>query len=556
MIPRLVLLIALFTAPARAFSQDQSGSQPPAPVRSGSSSIAGTVVDSATGNPVPRATVTTQISSDELIVVAESNGSFRFEGIPPGKYRVYATAPGYIREGLNQHGSFFTGVVVGPGIDSEHVVFRLHPQAVVHGRVTEDRGQPVRHAAVMLYHVSSESPPQVSMVNSTQTDDLGEYRFAHIPAGAYFISVQCNPWYAQTSPRFAARNSDSASFERLGNGYTSAKIDSALDVVFPITFYPGVTDEHSASPFNLSPGDTQQADISLRAVPAVHLRVTNLPVNQNGVPGVGASRKIFGSLPAGISMSVSQISPGEFEFAGLPPGDITFFLNSDEPNGLSRVLEASVADGATLDASRIPPPASVSGRVIFPSGSPEISDGNVILFMRDNNASPAIPLRKDGSFSSSPMDPGSYHLLVQLSNSSGFIQKISASGAKLRGREISIGAGAEVKLNIALAEGVGQISGFAVLEGHSAPGVMVLLLPDSPENIDDDSRMDQSDSDGSFLLGSIVPGKYRLLAIQDGWNLDWRDPAVLKPYLTKALPLQIVPNDFKKLTLEVHAKVK
>jgi len=85
---------------------------------------------------------------------------------------------------------------------------------------------------------------------------------------------------------------------------------------------------------------------------------------------------------------------------------------------------------------------------------------------------------------------------------------------------------------------------------------MVLLLPDSLENIDDDSRMYQSESDGSFLLGSIVSRKYRLLAIQDGWNLDWRDPAVLRPYLTKALPLQIEPNDSKKFTLEVRAKIK
>jgi hypothetical protein len=95
-----------------------------------------------------------------------------------------------------------------------------------------------------------------------------------------------------------------------------------------------------------------------------------------------------------------------------------------------------------------------------------------------------------------------------------------------------------------------------MLDGHPAPGAMVLLVPDAPENIDDDSRMDQSDSDGSFLLGSIVPGKYRLLAIQDGWNLDWRDPAALKPYLTNAVPLQIVPNDSKKLTVEVQAKVR
>jgi len=55
---------------------------------------------------------------------------------------------------------------------------------------------------------------------------------------------------------------------------------------------------------------------------------------------------------------------------------------------------------------------------------------------------------------------------------------------------------------------------------------------------------------------SPIPGKYRLLAVQDDWNLDWRDPAVLKRYLTKALPLQIAPNESKKLTLEAQTKVK
>jgi hypothetical protein len=43
-----------------------------------------------------------------------------------------------------------------------------------------------------------------------------------------------------------------------------------------------------------------------------------------------------------------------------------------------------------------------------------------------------------------------------------------------------------------------------------------------------------------------------LLAIQDGWSLDWRDPMVLKPYLEKAQSLEISANDSRKMSVQVQ----
>ena len=157
----------------------------------------------------------------------------------------------------------------------------------------------------------------------------------------------------------------------------------------------------------------------------------------------------------------------------------------------------------------------------------------------------------DGSFSAAPIEAGTYRLRVDLSEAQRFIQKVSVSGAKLNGRELIIHGASDVQLTIVTAEGVGQITGFASLDSHSAAGAMVLLVPESGLDLDDDARLDQSDSDGSFTLANITPGKYRLLAIADGWSLDWHDPAVLKPYLAKAQSLQIAPGDERKLTVEV-----
>jgi hypothetical protein len=72
-------------------------------------------------------------------------------------------------------------------------------------------------------------------------------------------------------------------------------------VVYPIAFYPGVTDENSSTALVLNAGEREEANITLQAVPATHLRVTT--VKNEGVTsfGVGASRRVFGTFTFGLN---------------------------------------------------------------------------------------------------------------------------------------------------------------------------------------------------------------------------------------------------------------
>ena len=48
---------------------------------------------------------------------------------------------------------------------------------------------------------------------------------------------------------------------------------AALDVTYPLTFYPGSTDSAGASPILLHPGENASADVVMHTVPALHLRI-------------------------------------------------------------------------------------------------------------------------------------------------------------------------------------------------------------------------------------------------------------------------------------------
>jgi hypothetical protein len=59
---------------------------------------------------------------------------------------------------------------------------------------------------------------------------------------------------------------------------------------------------------------------------------------------------------------------------------------------------------------------------------------------------------------------------------------------------------------------------------------MIALVPKDPADNRELFRRDQSDLDGSFSLRSVVPGTYTVVAIENGWELDWAQPEVIARY--------------------------
>jgi hypothetical protein len=78
---------------------------------------------------------------------------------------------------------------------------------------------------------------------------------------------------------------------------------------------------------------------------------------------------------------------------------------------------------------------------------------------------------------------------------------------------------------------------------------MVVLVPRQMTALDALARRDQSDSDGSFSLRDVPPGDYTVVAIQDGWQLDWVQPQVIRRYLPGGVAVTVTDSSGKLVSL-------
>jgi hypothetical protein len=116
------------------------------------------------------------------------------------------------------------------------------------------------------------------------------------------------------------------------------------------------------------------------------------------------------------------------------------------------------------------------------------------------------------------------------------------------GNEITVGD-RPLTLAVTVSESSTQITGFARKSGKGKAGVMVVLVPADLTALPSLSRRDQSDSDGSFSLRNVVPGRYTVVAIEDGWQVDWSRPEVIARYLPGGFPVTVTSSSGKLLTL-------
>ena len=75
--------------------------------------------------------------------------------------------------------------------------------------------------------------------------------------------------------------------------------------------------------------------------------------------------------------------------------------------------------------------------------------------------------------------------------------------------------------------------------GKGFAGAMVVLDPKNPEDHRDLFRRDQSDLDGTFSLHAVVPGFYSLMAIENGWDLDWSQSALIAAYAKHGQTIEV-----------------
>jgi len=69
-------------------------------------------------------------------------------------------------------------------------------------------------------------------------------------------------------------------------------------------------------------------------------------------------------------------------------------------------------------------------------------------------------------------------------------------------------------------------------------------------------RRDQSDLDGTFTLGTVILGEYTIVAIENGWDLNWSQPGVIAHYLKNGGKVVIAPTAQEPVRLSEPVEVQ
>lgn len=497
--------------------------------------IAGIAVEQGTKEPVSRALMTimmTDGSHRQKACMTNASGAFRFDGIPPGKYILNGELPGKRPQPFNASGDYVTGIAVGPGRDSEHIVFTFRGGGAIAGVVTGDDGEPVRYAQVYLFRKGVFSGREaIRPRESRNTTSSGRFDFDRLLPGTYFVAVTGQPWYTRYLPPSGSGD---------------------LDMAYPVTYYAGALDPASATPIVLGEGGHENIQIAMHAVPAVHVQLAR----QTDPPQRGLLFSLAATGPGGYRIGIAPRANRTKQHWDLTmaPGEYTVWLGSYSGHGGPdvRIQKRISIQGGSDAVVKDEPMSSVAGKVTFnsPGKAPDVQ----VVLSRLSGRERGTAVKPDGSFQLGNLAGGNY--TVGLADAGEFrIVRVTAKGSSYDAGVLKLTPGAQAELSIIAAPAESHVEGMAIKDGKPFPGAMILVLP-ADSKADPYVGRDQSDSDGTFSVLNVPDGRYELLAIDDGSDLAYRDPAVMAPYRGRGQIISVPAANRSKLKVQVLSRLR
>jgi hypothetical protein len=249
----------------------------------------------------------------------------------------------------------------------------------------------------------------------------------------------------------------------------------------------------------------------------------------------------------------TQVDENTREIAGVAPGKYVLNIESYGAVSEKRSTVLNVTADMDFDADAAPPAPSISGIVQKDGGLNLAPQAFVLLWNPRRNEALQAPIDDKGQFEFAPdlLTPGDYSVFVA-SGMNSTIGTLAATGAQVEGQTIRVSTSKPIELRIELSAGLSTINGIARRNNEPFAGVMILLVPQSPEKNLPLFRRDQSDSDGTFTLHDVLPGRYKILAIEDGWDVEWADMSLFKTRLDRAPSIEVAPNKTYQTTVNVE----
>jgi len=539
-------------------------------------SIHGVVSNSVTHEPIAHAlvfsptnhfaTFTDEEGRFEFALPQPENGSLTtvdsvevessmsvYSGFP---FLLTARKPGFLGS-RNQNRRIMDFSLVTPGRD---VNLTLIPEARILGRVVLPSSNAADRIPIQLYHRQiQQGRAYWNLVASMQVRASGEFRFADLEPGTYKVFTG------------ELMDRDPLTFDPRGPVYG-----------YPPAYFSNATDFQTATPIELSPGMTYQAELSPIRQPYhnVKISVSNPPadgqidvkISVQGRKGPGfdlgynpQNQTIGGSLPNGTYViEASHQSPP------ASSGSVHLVVNSKPIDGppLTLVPCSTVRINAKLEFKSNSDAESEiqGGGQISSRGSMQLGRfANVGLDPAEELSSPNVFLPSvsghDDTLVLDGVAPGRYWIRVD--SSRGYVAALTVGDVDLLRRPLTVGLGSNLVVDATLRDNGAEISG--TVEGDSSyaptPGVSVtahfpgqwsanlylIPLADSPGQF----RQASIEPDGKFDVKEVSPGAYRVLAFdRPQLELEYTNSEVMRAYEGKGEVVRVAAG--QKETVRLH----
>jgi protocatechuate 3,4-dioxygenase beta subunit len=530
--------------------------------------ISGHVYRGDTGEPLPKASVILTPSQDRTqansnsqvlrqVTRTNSDGSFSFANVSPGRYTARAEHVGYLAQQFGQGegrggAEIFT---VSPGQSRDKIDFRLGPAGVISGNIRDEDNEPMEGvviSVVRLRYARNGARQEVTSQIVT-TDDLGNYRLFGLLPGFYYVRVA-------------------------GSARDTQAEGPTTGVAYRPTYYPGTGSIDDAQRVQVAPG-VETPGISFTVGTQTTHTISGTVLDTSGPSDtrrfmVTASRGTISAGQIGMGFTTGQMSrvsspDGTFAISGLPSGEYTLTARSmqvSQQGGSITSISAQnpaesdtgyatvrVADGDARVNIPVSRPSSIKGRVIVEGTRQPPSQGMRLTLQGvfgaapgNNTQNPALDA--NGAFELRDIGSGQYTFNIAGGQNQLYLKQVACSGKDYSVQPITLESG--IALNdcvLTLGTDAGTFSGQVTDSGKPVQGLVVIAIPESSDlrPLGRYTFTGKTDADGNYQIAGVIPGDYLLFAVTANDEQTYFAPDFAEKNIRDAERITIHANETK-----------
>ncbi|MFL6465963.1 MAG: collagen binding domain-containing protein [Bryobacteraceae bacterium] len=482
------------------------GRTPNQPVSQNRYKITGTVVNSATGEPIGRAVVVINGSMSQR-VFTDGSGRFEMSDVPEGQIVVNAQRPGFLSREMTGHQSPI--ITVGPATPPIQV--KLIPEGTIRGKVTNNEGEPLENVGVQVMSQQINNGRKNWLPRGgTQTDENGEYQIEDLAPGQYILHTST---YVLSPAASVTEN-------------------SPVNDTCPPQYFPSASEEDNAQPIDIQAGQMAEADFRLSPVPSYNVSgIVSGPENTN-VSCQDANGNPLGS---------GQIDhrTGRFKLLHVPSGSCTLTFQgqgSQEANFKTYFAEQAITIGSSdlsgIQASAQPLP-DIPVHFGDSTGAIPVQLQLMRRQKRGSSQQHYLITQPGQAPAFQNVPPGSYKLIAQ-NFGNACVNTISQGSTDLLREDLTVvGGSAQAEpIELSLRNDCATLSG--TLETNSPGDAGTVLVTSSSPGAE--PRIFPF-MNGAFSLSGLTPGDYTVYAFTDISGLEYANPEALREFSGQKITL-------------------